>query len=54
MQERVEKWRQVKEQRVREWRECRGQPWRKDIARNLKTILVARRIGLAVAMKFFK
>ena len=54
MQERVEKWRQVKEQRVREWRECRGQPWRKDIARKLKTIIVARRIGLAVAMKFFK
>jgi len=51
VQERVEKWRQVKEQRVREWR---GQPWRKDIARKLKTVMVARRIGLAVAMKFFK
>ena len=51
VQERVEKWRQVKEQRVRE---CRGQPWRKDIARKLKTVMVARRIGLAVAMKFFK
>lgn len=54
VQEKVDKWKQVKEQRVREWKECKGQPWRKDIARKVYTIMVARRIGLAVAMKFLK
>jgi hypothetical protein len=54
VQEKIDKWKQVKEQRVREWKECRGQPWRKDIARKVYTIMVARRYGLAVAMKFLK
>ena len=30
--ERVQKWKQVKDARLQEWRECQGQPWRKEIA----------------------
>jgi hypothetical protein len=30
--ERVQKWKEIKDARLQEWRECQGQPWRKQIA----------------------